>query len=307
MSEIYSADSPVEKGRRETPCKYLCLRFRVDVDAEDRFTEEMGSLSTMGIEQQELSTDEASYLVYFRLPLEPAVGDLASEARRIAGAELVETRQLADQDWLALYRERLQPFALGRNWWVDPREPGSPEVRSPSGRRLLRIPAWTAFGTGTHVSTALLVRLLENLPLRSKRVLDLGTGTGILAMVALELGATRVTALDVDPVAAFVAYQTCMLNQLRPKILAGRLDALQRRSFVGTYEVALANVIPSRLRPDLPKLVQAVIPTGQVLLSGILVEQETDLLAEIAELGLRYRSRLEAEGWVALRMEKTAP
>lgn len=307
MSETCSADSTVERGCREIPCKYLCLRFRVDVAAEDRFAAEMGSLSTMGIEQRELSTDESSYLVYFRLPLEPAVGDLATEARRIAGAKLVEVRELVDQDWLALYRKRLQPFALGRKWWVDPREPSSQEVRSPSGRRLLRIPAWTAFGTGTHVSTALLVRLLETLPLRSKRVLDLGTGTGILAMVALALGAARVTALDVDPVAAFVAYQTGKLNQHRPQILAGRLDALQRGSLDRAFEVALANVIPCRLRPDLPKLVQSVTPTGQVLLSGILVEQETELLAELAELGLRYRSRLGAEGWVALHMERTAP
>lgn len=266
---------------------------------------EMASLSTIGIEEQEPSTDKPSHLVYFRLPVVRAVRDLATQASRIAGAELVDSRELADRDWLALYRERLQPFALGRKWWVDPREPGSPEVPTPSGRRLLRIPAWTAFGTGSHISTALLVRLLETLPLRSKRVLDLGTGTGILAMVALAMGASRVTALDVDPVAACVAYQTCMLNQHQPQILAGRMEALQRGSAVGSYEVALANVIPSRLRPDLPELVQSVKPTGQVLLSGILVEQEAELVAELAELGLRYRSRLGAEGWVALHLEKT--
>lgn len=306
MSEICSADSGVERGCRETPYRYLCLRFRVEVAAEGRFVAEMGSLSTLGIEEQDSSPDVRSYLVYFPLPLEPAVGDLVTAVRRIAGAELVDSHELADQDWLALYRERSQPFALGRNWWVDPREPDSPEVRTPRGRRLLRIPAWTAFGTGSHMSTALLVRLLETLSLRSKRVLDLGTGTGILAMVALALGASRVTALDVDPVAAFVAYQTCMLNRHRPQILAGRLDALRKGSSVETYEVALANVIPARLRPDLPELVQTVIPTGQVLLSGILVEQEAELLAGLAQLGLQFRSRLEAEGWVALHMERTA-
>lgn len=306
MSEICSADPHLGRDRREPPGKYLCLRFRVEVAAEDEFVAEMGSLSTLGIEKQDQPADESSFLVYFHQPVAPAVREIATAKRRVAGGELLEAWEFADQDWMALYREHLQPFALGRKWWVDPREPESPEVRTPARRRLLRIPAWTAFGTGSHISTALLVRLLEGLPLSSKRILDLGTGTGILAMVALASGAASVTALDIDPVAACVAQQTCRLNHLRPHIVAGSVGVLLGDANIGTYDLAMANVIPSLLRPDLPGLVESVVPQGRILLSGILIEQEDELLAELGELGLGLDSRLADEGWVALQMERVS-
>ena len=117
-------------------------------------------------------------------------------------------------------------------------------------------------------------------------------------------GAAWVTALDIDPVAAFVAYQTCRLNDLQPQIVGGTVRVLRGGSRAGLYDLAMANVIPPLLLPDLPDLVQSVIPAGRVLLSGILVEQEAKLLAELADLGLGFRARLAAEGWVALHMEK---
>jgi ribosomal protein L11 methyltransferase len=284
---------------------YLCLELQVTAGAEDFFLAEMGSLGTLGLEK--LGTGSAgciTYLAYFRLPAAVAVHMFAAGDRPVRGVELVGSREVPGQDWLVRYRETAQPFALGKRWWIDPRDPGASQMQSPEGRKLLRIPAWTAFGTGSHVSTALLVRLLEDLAFDSPRVMDLGTGTGILSIIALELGAAEVIALDIDPVAAFIARQICRLNGTLPRIVAGEVQALQCEVHGGIFDLVLANVIPSRLRSGLPRMVEAVKSGGAVLLSGILVDQEFDYLKELAALGLRRKSRLEAQGWVALCMEK---
>jgi ribosomal protein L11 methyltransferase len=275
---------------------------------EEYFLAEMVSLETLGLEKLDTGSDECiAYLAYFRQPAGVAVQMFVEGVRPVRGVRLVASRQVASQDWLAPYRQKARPFPLGKYWWIDPREPGASHTLPTGERKLLRIPAWTAFGTGSHISTALLVRLLEAFPFDSPRVMDLGTGTGILSIVALELGAAEVTALDIDPVAAFVARQVCQLNGLVPRIVAGEVEALRCERPGGTFDLALANVIPSRLRSALPRIVETVKPGGAVLLSGILVDQESDYLEELAALGLRRDSRLEAQGWVALRMEKVRP
>ena len=304
MSGTFSADQILAPGSLKSTDKYLCLRFRVDAADESLFVAEMDSLSTLGMEKLAESAGESIYSAYFEVPPAAEVRDLAIGARQIVGARLVDVSPLAEQDWLALYRKRVRPFPLGRRFWIDPREPESATPFTPDNRQLLRIPARTAFGTGSHSSTSLMVRLLEDLPLTGRRVLDVGTGTGIFGMVALYLGAASVIALDIDPVATCIARQTCSLNGLRPRIVAGSVHALRTVESSAAFDIGLANVIPPLLRPDLPLLVNTVKVGGRVLLSGILIEQELTLTEELKILGLRVQSRSQAEGWVALQMEK---
>ena len=265
---------------------------------------EVWSLGTLGVESRDAGADRSEYLVYFGLPLGPAVRELIRGRQTVAGAEMMDAVEVSLEDWQRTYRQRSSPFAVGKNWWVDPREPDLRLTDAPDQRRSLRIPARTAFGTGSHASTALMVELMEEMRFEDKRVLDVGTGSGILAMIALAMGAESVTAVDIDPVATFVARETCRLNGFLPRLLAGGMAAIRLRDPSKAYDVALANVLPTRLRADIADVVASLRPAGVLLLSGMLRDQQSEVVAEMAGLGLRCKSRHYQEEWVALRLER---
>ena len=289
---------------KEIPQKYIGLRFSVSTADQDRLVADVWTVGTLGVAAVGSPGEETECWVYFSLPLNPDAQRLADGRQTIDGADLLEVVEIESEDWLRVYRSRSKPFALGRGWWVDPREPGELPAQTPDKRQLLRIPARTAFGTGSHASTALLVELMEDMVFVGKRVLDVGAGTGILAMIALALGADSVTALDTDLVAAIVASETCRLNGLEPGVVAGGLHAIRTRSPSRGYDVILANVLPARLRPDYSNLAECVRRAGVVAMSGILQYQETEVVEEMRNLGFRYRSHRCRDEWVAIRLEK---
>ena len=268
---------------------------------------EVWSLGTLGLESAQARAGGSELLVYFACPPEDAVDELIDGRRVLAGAELVDVAEVSTDDWQRQYRSRSMPFAVGRDWWVDPREPHLPSPEPPGQRRLLLIPARTAFGTGSHASTSLIVELMEDVDLADKRVLDVGTGSGILAMVALASGAKSVTAIDIDPVATFVALQTCRLNDLQPHLLTGGLAAIRIHPPSEPFDVIVANVLPSRLQSDYASLAELLHPAGVLLLSGLLLEQQSKVLSAMTGLGWRYKSHRDREEWVALHLERAFP
>lgn len=204
---------------------------------------------------------------------------------------------IPDLDWLAGYREQALPFPVGRTLYVDPREP-----EEPVGRQLLRLPARTAFGIGSHESTSLAVELLEAADLRGKRVLDVGTGTGILAFASLLLGAAEVVAFDVDPASPFNALVNRRLNRLYPRLFVGTSLAIR-----ASFDLELINVIPEEIGPEMPGLVRMLRPGGEAILSGILAERGDEVLASVRSLGLAERERRVAGEWIAFRVGIEVP
>ncbi|HEV8577519.1 MAG TPA: 50S ribosomal protein L11 methyltransferase [Thermoanaerobaculia bacterium] len=213
--------------------------------------------------------------------------------------ELEAEEIVPDADWFAAYRERARPFAVGRTLFVDPREPGEEPAAIPAGRRLLRLPARAAFGTGSHESTSLALELLEDAEVRDRRVLDVGTGTGVLAFAALLFGARSVVGLDVDPAAPVHARDNSALNDLHPRWFAGRLAAIRVRPL---FDLALVNVVPEQILPEMPDLVRLLRPGAEAILSGILAERGTQMLDGVRDLGLVEKDRRAAGEWVAFRV-----
>ncbi len=218
------------------------------------------------------------------------------------GGELIATDIAPATDWLAVWRESARPVPVGRRFLLDPREIDA-SAADPGGRILLRLPARAAFGIGSHESTRLVLEMMEGMDFTGRQVLDVGTGTGVLAFAALALGARRAVALDVDLVAPLLASQNAALNCLRPSFYAGGLEAL---AAPGGFDVALVNVIPEEIRDRLVALRALLAPGGAAVFSGILRERGASALKAIRRAGFVRRLSRRAGEWVAYLCEATS-
>lgn len=225
--------------------------------------------------------------------------DAPAAEEMLPGVELEAEEPVPDVDWFAPWREKAQPFAVGGSLFLDPREPEDAAPAVPDGRRLLRLPARAAFGTGSHESTSLALELLEETDLEGRRVLDVGTGTGVLSFAALLFGAASAVGFDIDPASPFHARDNSALNALRPHLFAGRLAAIRPEP---RFDLALINVVPEQILPEMPDIVRLLRPGGEAILSGILAERGRQVLDRMRGLGFTERDRREAGDWVAFRV-----
>jgi ribosomal protein L11 methyltransferase len=272
---------------------YRRLLFRLPPNLEDTLVAELWLAGTLGVQSVAEADGRLRVEAYFPEDSGEVVVDLPS------GVEIVDDVVLPDADWLAAWREQAQAFAVGRTLFLDPREPDEETVEVPAGRHLLRLPARAAFGTGSHESTSLALELLEDADVRDRRVLDIGTGTGILAFAALLFGARFVVGFDLDPASPFHARENSALNGLHPRLFAGRLAAVRERPL---FDLALANVVPEQILPEMPDLGRLLRPGGEAILSGILAERGRQVLERMRGLGFEERDQRRAGEWVAFRV-----
>jgi ribosomal protein L11 methyltransferase len=202
---------------------------------------------------------------------------------------------IPEGDPLEAFRRASRPFAVGRGLWIDPGEPNG--LKAPASRIALRIPASRAFGTGGHASTRLALHALEEEVRPESRVLDAGTGSGILALAAAALGAERAVAFDTDSDAVFVARQNCVGHSFARGIalFVGDIGALG-----GRFSIVVANMLPEEFLPLLPSLVARVGATGRLILSGIPAEREAEIARRARGRRLRLTSRYREEDWSCL-------
>jgi len=283
------------------------LEVRVEAPAalEDELLGELWALGCSGSWSEPGSDAGRVVLHGFFAP-----GELASALRlatRLKGRSEVVVGApvpVAERDWLAEYRRGAEPIDVGRRFRVDPREPDSGPAAEPGeGRHLLRLPARTAFGIGSHESTRLVVELLEESPPAGLRVLDVGTGSGILAFVALRLGAEEVVACDVDPAAALLLPEIQRLNALRFPVWIGTLAALAPLAG-GRFDLALVNVVPGEIAADLPVLAALLAPRGHVLFSGVLTSEAERAAAAVGAAGFTALAWRESGEWSAFVAER---
>ncbi|HYG63076.1 MAG TPA: 50S ribosomal protein L11 methyltransferase [Thermoanaerobaculia bacterium] len=263
-------------------------------DLEDLLVAELWSAGTAGVESAPEKDGRVRLTAYFPAGEDP-------ELETPPGVELVADEPVPETDWLAVYRERAKPFPVARTLFVDPREPDEPPAEVPEGRTLLRLPARAAFGTGSHESTGLALELLEAAGVRGRRVLDVGTGTGVLSFAALHFGARLAVAFDVDPAAPFHGRENSRLNDLHPLFFAGRLAALAPRPL---FDLALVNIVPEQILPEMGTLDRLLGPAGEAILSGILTERGGQVLARMQGLGFAEIDRRVGGDWIAFRVRR---
>ncbi len=303
--------------------RYYRLRFRVSEESEDLLAAWLWHRGTAGIEFQAASPDrpgESVLLATFDEEKLLVKGDLRDLAAYLPGVEILDSGPVEEKDWLAAWRAAAEPIPLGSRLIVDPREwepatqdPSAVGTRAPraagaiAGRFVLQIPARTAFGVGSHESTRLAYELLEATSLAGKRVLDVGCGSGILAMAALLLGARAAVGFDFDPAAALLAGQYARQNDLRPAIFTGTVAALATpQAGAERFDVVVLNVLPHEIAGELGQVIAQLATGGELLVSGVLATEAVAVTRAIEELGCEKSGELQAGEWVGLRFQERA-
>jgi ribosomal protein L11 methyltransferase len=224
------------------------------------------------------------------------------DAVAAAGEHGGRLEELPDQDWGERWKEGLAPLTIGRvfvrpSWIPAGTPPGLVEVTLDPGM---------AFGTGTHPTTSLcLAAMSERLAASPRaRVLDVGTGSGLLAIAARKLGALVVIGNDNDPIAIRVALENAALNGVEVTF-----DLRDVPDQPGPFDLILANILANTLCELAPAISAQLSPGGVVLLSGILTPQEEEVRGAYAAAGLRPLpggDRRDGE-WSLLAMERPTP
>ena len=229
----------------------------------------------------------------------------------LAGLEEYEpqTVSLREEDWATSWQKYYQPIPVGKRVYIVPDWMRGQPV--PDGRVPLYLNPGLTFGTGAHPTTQLCLELLEEVLRPGGRVLDLGCGSGILAIAALALGASRAVGVDIDPKAADVAFENAALNGIGPDrlaVYAGDVlsdKKLGARLRPGENRVVLANIVADVIIPLSGKAGELMAPDGVFLTSGIIDGRQDEVKAALEQNGFAVARHLERNGWHAMEARRS--
>jgi ribosomal protein L11 methyltransferase len=205
-------------------------------------------------------------------------------------------RELAEANWADAWKEHFTPLQIGERFWVIPAWIDPATVPAAAGGLVIQLDPGMAFGTGLHPTTQLCLAALEARVRPGDTVLDVGTGSGILAIGAARLGAARVVGVDIDPRALAIAATNAALNGVALEIRSGRLEDAGEALF----DLVVANILAGTIIEMAPALAARVRPGGLLIVSGILAEQAEAVCAGLAAAGLAPVGETASGDWVAL-------
>lgn len=203
-------------------------------------------------------------------------------------------QELPDRDWVAENQRSFRPFQVGP-FWVHPSHVGDGR---PTGLLALRIDAGLAFGTGTHATTRGCLEMLASLdPAETKHTVDVGCGTGILAIAAARLWRRSVLGGDNDAEAVGVAVENAELNGVAALCRFFASAGLESPELAtrAPYDLIIANILAGPLMELAESFAAATRPGGRVLLSGLLVEQAGPMLSTYKGCGFEFERRIDLE------------
>ena len=208
------------------------------------------------------------------------------------GFESVQLEQIDDENWERAWLDRFKPARFGNRLWVVPTE----TEFDFSNKDVIRIDPGLAFGTGDHATTRLCLEQLDDISVSGKRVMDYGCGSGVLGIGAAVKGAKEVLCFDIDPRALEAAKKNVELN---------KVDVLVSlpKSILGEIDLLFANILAKPIVELKDTLIDALRTDGQLIVSGLLVNQINLVLDAYGPL-VNLMSKQELDGWVLLRMEK---
>ena len=222
------------------------------------------------------------------------------------GEGTVTIDETEDVDWINNWKQYFHQFwiddILVIPSWETP-EPVMEDGHEKEARLVFHIDPGTAFGTGMHETTQLCIRQLQKYINRDTFLLDVGTGSGILALLALKLGIRGAVGTDLDPCAIPAIEDNCKANDVDPglfEVMLGNLiddPAVQAKVGRERYDVVLANILPDVLVPLTPQAVKCLKPGGVYITSGILIERAQSVKDAMLREGLEIVSVTEQGEW----------
>ncbi len=283
--------------------RFVRLELVLAREPAERVVAEAWAVGASGLEERDLEDGRTRLILYA-----PALrADVVLDAARRAagpGAGIGTPQPVPERDWSEAWKRGLGPLRVSPRLLVRP--PFAPAPPGPPERREVVIEPGRAFGTGAHASTALALELLDEALAEAglvRRVLDVGTGSGVLALAALRLGAEHAWGVDLDPVAVAEARANARRNRLESdlSLVAGPLEALA----VFATDLVLANLLRTELLPLLPAIASRTAADGRLVLSGLLAAERTSVEAALAAQAFRVtaeraRSDERGERWLAL-------
>lgn len=209
-----------------------------------------------------------------------------------------ETTLIPQKNWNEVWESNFEPIAIGDKIFVR----ATFHAPKPQFKYEIVIDPKMAFGTGHHQTTAMMLELMLENNLAGKNVLDMGCGTGILAIMASKLGAAKVTAIDNDPVCYESTIENAQLNQTNNiTALRGSKEVIPNEKF----DVILANINRNILLDQMPRYAGALTSTGEIYLSGFFFTTNLEQITTAArKQGLLYINHKENKNWVAVKFVK---
>ena len=260
--------------------------------------QQVAEIAHVDLIEQEL-LDKPRDRVIIHMYLEP-VETLALIAARMEAAGIpytVETEGVEQEDWQNGWRKYYHPMEIGSRLAVVP----SWQQYDTDRVKLILDPG-LAFGTGGHETTSLCLEALDEQVRGGERVLDIGTGSGILAIAALKLGAASAEGVDIDPVAVRTAGENAALNGVQDKLTVLVGDLSDKAS--GTYDIITANIVANAILSLAPAVPGLMADGATFIASGIIDSRKDEVLAGLEAAGLAVVEVKEKRGWECIVCKK---
>ena len=247
-----------------------------------------------------LNADKSIVRVSFFVPEERSVVEykefLETRFQALGINAKITLEGMCEDDWAESWKQYYKPVPLGRVTIVPAWESYEPK----DGEVIIRMDPGMAFGTGTHETTRLVIRLMQDIISGGERVLDVGTGSGILSICASKLGAKSCNAYDIDPVAVKVAKENAEADGCT-NITVGVSDLLRGVDLsLGKYDFCVANIVADiiiRMLPDVRDYVKVGAP---LILSGIIGERADEVREAVIKAGFKVEKEISENDWVGM-------
>lgn len=225
------------------------------------------------------------------------VADLPNFGLDIGRGE-IKLNRVAEEDWATSWKAYFKPEHIGQRLVV---KPTWEEYEAKEEEIIIHLDPGMAFGTGTHETTSMCLRILEKYLEGGELVYDVGTGSGILSVAAAKLGAKEILAWDVDLVAVKVAKDNVRLNELE-NLVTVELGSLPEK--IIPAQVIVANLVANIIIQLAPNFKESLVTGGLLITSGIILEREEEVRNTLEEQGLVLKERLQEGEWLCLVWEK---
>ncbi|MBQ7407212.1 MAG: 50S ribosomal protein L11 methyltransferase [Clostridia bacterium] len=256
------------------------------------------------VDETILNADKDSVAVSIFVPEEKPIAEfrafLQDRFRALSLDAEISAEGVSEDDWAENWKKYYKPISLGRVTVV----PAWEEYTAKEGEIIVRMDPGMAFGTGTHETTRLVMRILQDVVKGGERVLDVGTGSGILSICASKLGAKDIYAYDIDPVAVRVAKENALADGCE-NITVGVSDLLKDVDRTALYGVCVANIVADIILRMLPDIGALLLPGAPLILSGIIAPRKQDVIEAASAQGFLVEREESENDWVALLVRRS--